>query len=217
MQAATFAEGKITVPTLNYTAPVLRVDNGWVFTGQEPSITVRCQSEKSLQDVYFLLVIKNLGGAINYHWRALGDMRANREYKKQIFLKDRFFDGDDFALYFFTKGKELITDIRRQLQYFIEDGVQAFTKARSNYLEEREGETLPPRLYETIPTHRFGDLTYPKGFGATFTISDLGFVSDLDIPDHLKADARDRFFRGIGKVAFLSSYKRTENPLGPER
>ena len=205
--ADSFAEGKITVPTLGYTAPVIRAENGYVFTGQEPSITVRCQSETSLQDVYFLLVIKNVGGSVNYHWRALGDMRANREYKKRIPLEDRFFDGDDFALYFFTKGKELITDQRRQLHYFIEDGIQAFTKARSRYLEGREGQTMPPQLYETIPNHRFGDLTYPKGYEATFTISELGFVSDLDIPDHLNAKARERFFEVLGKLRFFPHIK----------
>ena len=205
--AGSFSEGKITVPTLSYTAPILRTENGWIFTGQEPSITVRCQSEKPIEDVYFLLVIKNLGGSINYHWRSLGDMRANREYRKWIALEDRFFDGDDFALYFFTKGKELITDNRRQLQYFIEDGIQAFTMARSEYLEGREGKTLPPLLYETIPIHRFGDLTYPKGFDANFIISDLGFVSDLDIPDHLNAEARERFFEVLGKLRFYPHIK----------
>lgn len=205
--ADSFAEGKITVPTLSYTAPILRTENGWIFTGQEPSITVRCQSEKPIEDVYFLLVIKNLGGSINYHWRSLGDMRANREYRKWIALEDQFFDGDDFALYFFTKGKELITDKRRQLQYFIEDGIQAFTKARSEYLEGREGKTLPPLLYETIPIHRFGDLTYPKGFDANFIISDLGFVSDLDIPDHLNAEAKERFFEVLGKLRFYPHIK----------
>lgn len=205
--ADSFAEGKITVPKLSYTAPILRTENGWVFTGHEPSITVRCQSEKPIEDVYFLLVIKNLGGSINYHWRSLGDMRANREYRKWIPLEDRFFDGDDFALYFFTKGKELITDRRRQLQYFIEDDIQAFTRARSQYLEGREGKTLPPLLYETVPTHRFGDLTYPKGFNAIFRISDLGFVSDLNVPDHLNAEARERFFEVLGKLRFYPHVK----------
>ena len=205
--AESFAEGKITVPTLSYTAPILRTENGWVYTGLEPSITVRCQSEKPLEDVYFLLVIKNLGGTINFHWRSMGDMRGNREYKKRVTLEDRFFDGDDFALYFFTNGKELITDRRRQLQYFIEDDIQAFTKARSVYLEDREEKNLPPRLYETIPTHRFGDLTYPKGFKANFRISDLGFVSDLDIPDHLNAEARERFFEVLGKLRFYPHIK----------
>ncbi len=97
--------------------------------------------------------------------------------------------------------------MRKQLRYFIEDDVQDFTKARSNYLEEGEGKTLPPRLYETIPNHRFGDLTYPKGFKATFTISELGFVSDLDIPDHLNAKARERFYEVLGKLRFFPHIK----------
>ncbi len=87
------------------------------------------------------------------------------------------------------------------------DDVQAFTKARSDYLEGREGETLPPRLYGSIPYVRFGDLSYPKGFKANFTVSELGFISHLEIPEDLDQKARERFFEVLGQLRFFPRVK----------
>jgi hypothetical protein len=52
-----------------------------------------------------------------------------------------------------------------------------------------------------------GDIKYTSGFKAVFTVSELGFVNDLKLPDELSPEAKARFFEVLSSVKFLPELK----------
>lgn len=198
-----FGEGEIKVSQIEYTAPYILMENGWIYTGRDPSVTVICTTENPIERVYFLLVLRDTDKNFNYFWRPIGDMKPGKIYKRKISMDVRFKEAGDIAVYFFSNGQEIVTSDRRQLHYFLFKGLEAFTEKRTKYLKANAGNTLEPVLFEAVPFHLFGDLQYPSGFKAVFWVSKLGFVSNLELPDVLDMEARDRFYELFASMKFM--------------
>lgn len=203
--AEKFGAGKISVPKITIAAPIVKLDNGWVYTGNDPSVTINCQADSAMNDIYFLVVIKDYQGDFHYHWRPIGDMVADKIYKEKVKLDelDLFFDASDIAIFFFSEGMEIVNESRVQLQYFLNKDLRQFPKDRTAYLEDKRDEELPPKLYDPIPYAQFGDLEYPSGLNATFSITELGFVSELELPNDLTVEVKERLFELFGQIRFL--------------
>ena len=172
-------------------------------TAAEPSISFFYKSNKSLDNCLCLLVVRDSEKKFTYNWRRIGKVAPGKEYRTKFGLEDDFFDLDDLAIYFFDKGKEVLTGGRRQLQYFTQPTLKDFTAERNRRIKTLAEGSFDPSPYKPIDSYLYGFAGSNAGTEVVFHISKLGFVKDLTIKNAKSKEIKSKLLYQLSKVTLL--------------
>ncbi len=195
-----FSDAKIELSKLISEAPVVSTENGMVFTGLDPAVSFYYKSNTALENCLCLLVVRNSDGEFTYNWRRIGKVVPEREYRTKFGLDDYFFELDDLALYFFDGGQEVLTDARRQLQFFTRTDLERFTKSRNKRIEEPSDNPPNPAPYRSIDSYLYGFTSSNAGVKVNFTFTPLGFIQDIEIENAKDRKTKSELLYQLSKV-----------------
>jgi TPR repeat protein len=198
-----FSNHRINISKQEISTPVIRTENGVIFTGNEPAIAFYYKSNHPLENCLCLLVVKNSEGAYTYNWRRIGKVNPNREYKTRFGLEDDFFDNEDLAIYFFENGEEILSDGRRQLQYFTQSGLDDFTKKRNDEIKRLAGGSAQTSPYKPISSYLYGFLESNRGTQVELQVSKLGFIKGIEISNAKDKDTKSKLLYQLSKVTLF--------------
>lgn len=198
-----YSDARIEISKQIAYAPIIMTENGIIFTGNEPSVAFEYQSNVALSNCICLLVVRDSDKKFNYNWRRIGKVSPDRKYKTKFGLDDAFFDLEDLAIYFFDNGKEVLSDGRRQLQYFIQPELEKFTFTRNTKTKDLKEGTFGPTLYKSIDTYLYGFVGSNAGTTIEMQVSKLGFIKDIQIRNAKDNDTRSKLLYQLSKVTLL--------------
>ncbi len=178
--AEDFASQKVEITRLEYSAPVVSSEGGIVYTGQEASSTFFFIPDSMIDNCLALLVYKEQGN-YSYIWKRVGKLQPDKEYIARFKLNFRYFNQENLAIYFFNDGKEVLSNGRRQLQFFIDSGLKKFTDSRDKLTEESTKSDKNPSLFKDLKYYVSESGDSISNIKVTLHISKYGYVKSLNI------------------------------------
>lgn len=205
-----FGKGNIDVTKVLLAAPVLVKNGALIFTGLEPEVSFVCESSMPIPDCYCLLVFKDGYKGVQYIWRKIGDLSSKKESKVKFPLKDMLFSNDAIiAIHFFSGEKEIASDIRLQLQYFVNSEIGEFS---SDVYREITSKTVDsaPRLYRETADYLTGDLLRLNGQEIVVDVNEYGFPENISVSKDASEVDRSKLIKAASRMTFYPSFKEGE-------
>ena len=181
-------------------------DNAVVFTGLDPAISFFAQTEKQIDDVYCLLLVRTGRNRVEFEWKALGTIKPGKGRRIRFAMESSFTRLEDVAPLFFSGNKEIATDLRIQPNHFIDQTLSEFTEKRFDYLDMLEGDA-DPKLYRKISSYIYGTVNFPEDSHATFDVNEFGFVKGISYSDTIPFDEMKKLLHHLTSLTFYPRVK----------
>jgi len=101
------------------------------------------------------------------------------------------------------RGKEVLSDGRRQLQYFIDPDLETFTFTRNKKTKDLKDGTFGSSLYKSIDTYLCGFADSIAGTTIEMQVSKLEFVKNIQIRNATSREIKSKLLYQLSNVTLL--------------